>query len=69
MVPVKVRIIFGVLIAIGMISLAGMAIEESQAQKSIPEIEVNQQISVEDKIYRTIHVELEDGIASFDDLR
>jgi len=66
MVPIKLRIIFGIIFALGMISLIGMAIQETQAEKSTPEIDQNQ---VEDEISRTIIVKLEDGISSSDDIK
>ena len=79
MVPIKLRILFGIIFAVGMISLIGMAVQESQAEKSNPEIDQNQGISefrsdgVEiihyqdgSKLYRA---SMHDGISSSDDLR
>lgn len=65
MVSRKLRTVFGVLFAVGMISVIGMAFESSQAEKSTPEIDQNQ---VDDEISRTIAVHLQDGITSSDDI-
>ena len=79
MIAIKHRIIFSLLFVVGMISLVGLALQESQAQESIPEIDKNQGISefrsdgIEivhyqdgSKLYR---VSVEDGMSSSDDLR
>lgn len=50
------------------IGLFGVGMEV-QAQNSTPEIDINQEITVDDEIIKTIHVQLEDGIASSDDIR
>ena len=65
MVSKKLRIIFGVLFAVGMISVIGIGFEISQAQEPT-EIDQNQ---VDDEISQTIYVKLHDGISSSDDFQ
>ncbi len=63
---IRLEIIFGVIFALGMISLVGVAYQESQAIEPVIEIDQNQ---VEDEVSITIRIQLEDGISSSDDLR
>ena len=66
MVSKKLRLVFVALVSLGMISVIGMAIENSLAEQSINVIDQNQ---VDDEIPRTITINIEDGISSSDDIR
>ena len=66
MVSKKLRLVFVALVSLGMISVIGMAIENSLAEQSINVIDQNQ---VDDEISRTITINIEDGISSSDDIR
>lgn len=56
-------------LVIGFLALWLSDVSSIQAQPSEPEITENQEISVNDEIFKTIHVQLEDGIASSDGIR
>ena len=60
-----------VLAVIGVFTIIGIeqASSESDLQESTLEINENQEISVNDEVFRTIHVKLADGISSADELR
>ncbi len=64
--PKKLRLIFGILFAVGMISLIGFAYQESQAEDQVFEIDQNQ---VEDEIGKLIIVKINDGVSSDDYLK
>lgn len=68
MISRKIRVIFGILFMIGMISVLGIGLQASIAQKPDLQVNPNQQVSVDDKIINTITVKLEDGISSSDEI-
>lgn len=67
----KLRIIFGILFTVGMISLIGMVFQESQAQEEIPKNQEfeNSSSQTDDQIGKLIIVKINDGASSGDDLK
>jgi len=68
MISKKLRILFGIIFFGGMISVLGIGLEASQAEKTGNEVNLIQEISVDDEVTKTITIKLEDGISSSDEI-